>query len=101
MDLQDRTLRCASCDEEFVWTAGEQAFYAEHQLSHEPRHCRACKARRSAHPVKPPSRPAAAAATEATCSQCGRPTTVPFRPASGRPVFCRQCYQQRRHSPGR
>lgn len=100
MTLQDRTLRCASCGQDFVWAAGEQAFYAEHQLSHEPRHCRACKARRSARPVQRAAAPAPTA-TEATCSQCGRPTTVPFRPASGRPVFCRQCYQHRRHSSGR
>lgn len=100
MALQDRSLRCASCGVEFVWTAGEQAFYAEHQLSHEPKHCRACKAKRSVRPA-PPTPVARPAATEVTCSQCGRPTTVPFRPASGRPVFCRQCYLHRRSTPGR
>jgi CxxC-x17-CxxC domain-containing protein len=100
MTLQDRSLLCASCGLEFVWTAGEQAFYADHHLDHEPRHCRACKARRSARPVQPvPSQPGAV--TEVTCSQCGRPTTVPFKPASGRPVFCRECYHHRRSSQGR
>jgi CxxC-x17-CxxC domain-containing protein len=34
--------------------------------------------------------------THATCSQCGKPTTVPFRPTQGRPVYCRDCFQQRR-----
>jgi len=34
--------------------------------------------------------------TKTNCSQCGKETTVPFRPTQGRPVFCRECFQQRR-----
>jgi CxxC-x17-CxxC domain-containing protein len=34
--------------------------------------------------------------TKTSCSQCGKETTVPFRPTQGRPVFCRECFQQRR-----
>jgi CxxC-x17-CxxC domain-containing protein len=33
---------------------------------------------------------------EVKCSDCGVQTTVPFEPAPGRPVFCRNCYQKRR-----
>lgn len=32
----------------------------------------------------------------ATCSQCGKQTEVPFKPISGRPVFCRDCYRSRK-----
>ena len=32
----------------------------------------------------------------AVCADCGRATEVPFRPRSGRPVFCRDCYNARR-----
>ncbi len=91
--LQDRELRCASCGQLFTWTAGEQSYYADKHLSNEPRHCHACKARRLAPPSAPPR---ASVSSEATCSQCGRPTTVPFRPAEGRPVYCRTCYRHRR-----
>ena len=35
----------------------------------------------------------------ADCTDCGMPTTVPFRPAQDRPVYCRQCYSARRTSP--
>jgi CxxC-x17-CxxC domain-containing protein len=31
---------------------------------------------------------------DATCAQCGVATRVPFRPTAGRPVYCRDCYQQ-------
>ncbi len=28
------------------------------------------------------------------CANCGTETEVPFEPRSGRPVYCRDCYQQ-------
>ena len=28
------------------------------------------------------------------CSDCGNETKVPFKPATGRPVYCRDCYQK-------
>lgn len=47
----DKTLKCADCGKEFVWTAGEQAFYAEKGLQ-EPKHCKDCKkARKEARKV--------------------------------------------------
>ena len=97
MALADKYLRCSECGEEFVWTAGEQEFFAGKNLQHEPRRCRACKGRRAV------SRPPVLVAsrhgredTQATCSSCGKETTVPFRPSPGRPVFCRDCFQSRR-----
>ena len=98
MAFADKRLQCVDCGAEFVWTAGEQAFFADKQFKNEPRRCRACKQRR------PPPRTVAApepvggrADTEVTCTACGRTTTVPFRPAQGRPVYCRDCFQHRRH----
>ena len=34
--------------------------------------------------------------TRTTCSQCGKETTVPFKPTQGRPVLCRECFQQKK-----
>jgi CxxC-x17-CxxC domain-containing protein len=33
---------------------------------------------------------------EATCSNCGKTAMVPFRPTSGKPVYCDDCFSQRR-----
>ncbi|MEM3432070.1 MAG: CxxC-x17-CxxC domain-containing protein [Candidatus Bilamarchaeaceae archaeon] len=33
---------------------------------------------------------------DAVCSKCGQPCQVPFKPAEGRPVYCRNCYRPRR-----
>ncbi len=31
-----------------------------------------------------------------TCSGCGTEAEVPFKPAEGRPVYCKDCYQKQR-----
>jgi CxxC-x17-CxxC domain-containing protein len=95
MEFQDRFLSCADCGEEFVWTAGEQQFFADKNFKNEPKRCKACKAKRA-------SRPAGAGGarerveTTTTCSACGKETTVPFKPTQGRPVFCKECFQSRK-----
>ena len=33
---------------------------------------------------------------EAVCSNCGKTASVPFRPTSGKPVFCDDCFSRRR-----
>jgi len=30
---------------------------------------------------------------DVTCSDCGKKTTVPFKPTQGKPVLCRDCYK--------
>ena len=36
--------------------------------------------------------------TQVECSACGRPAEVPFQPDPTRPVYCSDCYQQRKAS---
>lgn len=36
----------------------------------------------------------------ATCSGCGKSCQVPFRPATGKPVFCDECFVKTRNSDG-
>ena len=36
---EDKTLVCKDCGNEFVFTAGEQAFYAEKGFKNEPTRC--------------------------------------------------------------
>lgn len=33
---------------------------------------------------------------DAVCAECGAQTTVPFKPAQGRPVYCRDCFRAHR-----
>lgn len=99
-EFQDRLLKCADCGADFVFTAGEQQFHNEKGFSNEPRRCKACKSKRQ---TGSPDRNRAAGRVETStvCSQCGRETTVPFRPTQGRPVLCRDCFRDgRAGSPG-
>jgi CxxC-x17-CxxC domain-containing protein len=111
--LEDKTIKCVDCGEEFLFTIGEQEFYREHGLTHAPTRCRNCReSRKSQRPGHTPggARPAGTANREmhkTVCANCGTETLVPFAPSSGRPVFCRDCYQShkspapasRSHSP--
>ena len=31
-----------------------------------------------------------------TCAECGQQTEVPFKPDGSRPVYCRDCYRDRK-----
>ena len=37
MEYRDRVLKCIDCASEFVFTAGEQLFYAEKGFKNEPK----------------------------------------------------------------
>ena len=39
MSFQDKTLVCKDCGQEFIWTAGEQEFYASRGLQNAPTRC--------------------------------------------------------------
>ena len=44
-DYQDRVLTCRDCGQDFVFSAGEQAFYQEKGYN-DPKRCKACRMRR-------------------------------------------------------
>lgn len=94
MQYRDRVLTCIQCRGEFVFTAGEQQFYAEKGFKNEPKRCKSCKAKRPEPFSGTRTQPRAVTVT--VCSQCGKETTVPFKLTQGRPVYCLQCFQQRR-----
>lgn len=48
MEFTDKTLVCKACGNEFVFTAGEQAFYKEKGLDNEPKRCKECRDKRKA-----------------------------------------------------
>ena len=88
---EDKTLVCRDCGKEFVFTAGEQAFYAEKGFQNEPTRCKECRNARKA------SRAGESREMfDAVCAECGRPTRVPFNPKNDRPVYCSECFAARR-----
>ncbi|MDQ1474019.1 MAG: hypothetical protein QOJ99_5499 [Bryobacterales bacterium] len=96
--FQDRVLRCVDCSADFVFSVGEQQFYLDKNFTNEPKRCKSCKAKRQngdgGRSVRSNSEPRVE--ISAVCSQCGRQTTLPFRPTQGRPVFCKDCFQNQK-----
>ncbi|MBI4512034.1 MAG: zinc-ribbon domain containing protein [Deltaproteobacteria bacterium] len=43
MEFQDRQLTCIDCGESFLFSAGEQEFYAKKGFKEEPKRCRPCR----------------------------------------------------------
>ena len=41
--MPDKTLKCKDCGADFVFTEGEQAFYAEKGLQNAPQRCKDCR----------------------------------------------------------
>lgn len=84
--FEDKTLTCKDCGNDFVFTAGEQEFYAEKGFVNEPQRCKDCRGKRKA---------AARAPRElhnAVCANCGAECKVPFVPNGDRPVYCSECF---------
>lgn len=123
--LDNESLNCIDCELGFVYGEEERRFYLERGFK-EPTRCLDCRensrAERNADlirshdaqssagnwmealghygggglggqrpdtPRKPPSFPA-------VCAACGKDTTVPFIPRTGRPVYCPSCYGSRK-----
>ena len=107
----DTTLTCRDCGQAFVFTSGEQAFYASRGFS-EPSRCADCRAARKAQRDGGGSSYSSYSSSAydsgysssrgeremftATCSACGQEASVPFQPSSDKPVYCSSCFQQRR-----
>lgn len=88
---EDKTLICKECGNEFVFTAGEQEFYAEKGFENEPQRCKACRDARKANRSDREM-------FDATCADCGKECKVPFRPRDDRPVYCSECFAARKES---
>ncbi len=106
---EDRSIHCVDCGQQFLFTAGEQEFYASKGLTNAPTRCKACREVRKQQRAESPraSRgggvPARGAAPRemhaVVCADCGAETRVPFLPVASRPVYCKDCYES--HRPDR
>ena len=81
----DRDLTCAHCGAEFVFSAGEQAFFATKGFNNDPKLCKKCHALSQ-------GKTRVRFETRVVCTGSGVETTVPFKPRQGKPVFFRLCF---------
>jgi CxxC-x17-CxxC domain-containing protein len=102
MALTDLTLYCRDCNSEFVFTVGEQEFYASRGLTNQPSRCPECRAARKSQGGYGSNRGGGGGGGSyreprqmytVTCSSCGNEAQVPFQPRGDKPVYCSDCYQ--------
>ncbi|MBQ8554716.1 MAG: zinc-ribbon domain containing protein [Clostridia bacterium] len=93
---QDETLTCRDCGNEFVFSASEQAFFAEKGFMNKPSRCAACRAARRAQQGGGNTASAPRQMYDVICDGCGKNTQVPFQPRGDRPVYCRECFDAQR-----
>ena len=95
-EFQDTLIPCIDCSQDFVWTAGEQAFFRDKELKNPPKRCKECKKaknkRLEAIELAKVTGKKHRIEVKANCARCETSTTVPFYPCQGRPVFCRACF---------
>ena len=106
MAFSDRELTCRDCGSKFVFTGGEQEFYASKGLQNDPVRCPSCRAQRKM--MRPEDRDDSPnygvfvswggrtprQLHVATCAECAQVTEVPFVPRGDRPVYCSDCYRE-------
>ncbi len=126
MSYANKALTCRDCGTEFIFTAGEQEFYAQKGFTNEPTRCPAC---RQARKQSAGSRSSGGGYGErdsygggsgggfsserrgfgggargtgervmhtVKCEGCGGDAQVPFIPRGDKPVYCDNCFRQRR-----
>ena len=111
----DEQLTCTDCGAVFVFTAGEQQFFATKGFQNKPNRCPDCRtARKNARQSGAGggltsvgggygggarSAGYGGAPREmytVSCSSCGQQAEVPFQPRGDKPVYCRDCFQSQR-----
>ena len=102
-EYTDKVLRCIDCGVEFIFTAGEQIFFADKGLKNDPKRCRSCKVKKNDRIAAntnafPQQYGRQRVEVAVKCALCAVETTVPFRPTQGRPVYCRDCFLRMRAS---
>ena len=89
---EDKTLFCKDCGAEFVFTAGEQEFYASRGFQNEPQRCKPCR------DAKKNAARAPREMFTTVRANCGKEAEVPFQPSDDRPVYCSECYAAMKNS---
>ncbi|MGI6103296.1 MAG: zinc-ribbon domain containing protein [Patescibacteria group bacterium] len=93
--MQDQTLTCRDCGQEFVWSSGEQEFYAQKGLS-QPTRCKDCRAKKRAERQQGGNGSMGERQMyDIVCANCGQPGQVPFKPER-EDVLCRNCFAEKR-----
>ena len=69
--FEDKTLVCKDCGQDFIFTTGEQEFYAAKGFQNEPGRCKECRSSRKTQFSRDGSK-REREQFDAVCAQCGK-----------------------------
>lgn len=96
MEYKDKTLKCKDCGKDFVFSSGEQDFFAQKGFDREPIRCLEC---RKAKKGKQSQKRSPTIKTEEItfhtikCKKCGKSLEVPFKPKFPDEIYCSACFE--------
>ena len=104
----DKTLTCRDCGQSFLFTEGEQEFFASRGFTNEPSRCPECRSARKAGRESGGGYSGGYSSGggggygrdremfSTTCASCGNEARVPFQPRGDKPVYCSDCFSRQR-----
>ena len=91
-DFKDKEIICRKCGSAFMWSAGEQEFFAEKGLTNIPSNCPICRKKKDV-------RHRFDKIYDIKCQQCGKASQSPFAPPDTNDVLCQDCFTQLSQPP--
>ena len=88
MSLTDKEIICKECGAAFMWSGGEQEFFAEKGLTNTPTRCPICRKKKD---VKHSFQ----TSYDIACAECGKKSQSPFKPADLQNVLCQECFDKK------
>lgn len=88
MEFQDKVLKCKDCGKDFIWTAGEQEFFAAKGLKNKPTRCKDCR--------KLNRQKVEAEYFKIVCAGCQQVGEALFKPSDqNAKIYCKKCFEER------
>jgi len=88
IDFEAKTLKCKECENDFIWTPGEQKFFYEKGLKHKPTRCKDCRVKHR--------KQVESEFYKVTCASCGIIGDVMFTPKEERAkIYCKDCFDKK------
>jgi len=91
MSFTDQEIICKECGTAFMWSGGEQEFFAEKGLTNTPSRCPICRKKKD---VKHSFQ----ASFDIACADCGKKSQSPFKPADPQNVLCQECFDKKNNN---
>lgn len=94
MQLEDKKLICKDCHQEFVWSVGEQKFFADKGFTNQPIRCSDCRKKKKGSSPTDDSHRSDDKVYQISCKACQKVSSIPFKPQNPDSLLCSECFEK-------